>query len=72
LDAEPKSNRASAFEVKRSRSGFTLTRNPRQGGKRLSHAREEPMSLLYTLSRENTFDRSLTRRREARQAARHR
>lgn len=66
------SSKVSACQVKRNGSGFTLTRNPRKSVKRLSYRREDPLSLIYTVSRENTFDRSLTRCREARQAARHR
>lgn len=58
--------------VKGNDSGFALIRRPRKGTKRPNYRREMPLSLMCTISRANTFDRSPTRRREARQAARHR
>lgn len=45
---------------------------PEKWGNRPSHGREEPPPIICTMSMENTFDRSLTRRTGARQAARHR
>lgn len=45
---------------------------PEKWGNRPSHGREEPPAIICTMSMENTFDRSLTRRTGARQAARHR